>query len=133
MLRRIYDPLLARIFGAFWMLGFVVFETMAILTFHNAGSGPSIVFVIPAIVLFVLALWTFWRHPWALAIGTVLSGLQILATIGCIMDLQRGSFSMAHSFAAAGIDPIVALRVHLAYSLIGSVLFLWAAVRFVRR
>ena len=133
MLRKVYSPALARIFGAFWMVGFAIFETMAILTFRHAGSGPSVVFVIPAIVLFALSLWTFWRRPWALGIGTVLSGVQILAAIGCIMDLRRGSFSMQHSFVAAGIDPVTALRVHLIYSSIGSVLFLWAAARFVRR
>jgi hypothetical protein len=133
VLRAVFTPAVARVFAAYWMLGFVVFETMAILTFRHAGSGPSMVFVIPAIVLFVLSLWTFWRHPIALAAGTILSGLQILATIGSVLDLQRGSFSMAHSFVAAGIDPIVALRVHVAYSLVGSALFLWAALRFVRR
>ncbi|HTA40023.1 MAG TPA: hypothetical protein VK760_13150 [Candidatus Acidoferrales bacterium] len=133
MLRRVFNVPLARAFAVFWMIGFVIFETMAILTFRHAGSGPSVVFVIPAILLFVLGLWTFWRHPWALAIGTLLSAAQIIAAIGCIMDLQRGSFSMQQSFIAAGVDPIAALRVHLVYSLVGSALFLWAAVRFVRR
>ena len=133
MLRAVLQPAgRARVCGVLWMLGFVIFETMAILTFRHAGSAASVVFVIPAILLFVLSLWTFWRHPWALAIGTLVSAAQILAAIGCIWDLQRGSFAMQHSVVAAGVEPIVALRVHLVYSLVGSALFFWAAIRYVR-
>jgi hypothetical protein len=133
MLRKVYDPLLARLFGALWMVGFVIFETMAIVAFRRFGSTSTSIFLaIPAVVLFVLALWTFWRNPWALAIGTLLSAAQIVGVAGCIHDLATGTSRMAASLLSLGIDPTAGLIAHLVYSLAGSALFVWALIRFVR-
>jgi hypothetical protein len=131
MLRTVFDPSLARAFGILWLAGFVIFEIMAILTFRHAGSVASAPFVAAAVILFVLGLWTFWRHPWALAIGALLSAAQIPATIGCIRDLRAGEFMMKGSFLTAGIDPSIALWGHAVYSLVGSALFVWALVRYI--
>jgi hypothetical protein len=132
MLRTVFDPPLARAFGALWLAGFVVFEIMAILTFRHAGSVASAPFAAAAVILFVLCLWTFWRHPWALAFGALLSAAQIPAIFGSIRDLRAGEFATKGSFLTAGIDPSVALWGHALYSFAGSALFVWALVRYVR-
>jgi hypothetical protein len=133
MLRNVYDPRLARAFGILWLIGFAIFEVTAILAFRRFGAAPvSALLTIPAVILFVLALWTFWRHPWALAFGTLLSATQILAAIGCIRDLRTGTSEMQASLTSLGIDPTAGIVVHLIFSLAGSALFVWALVRFVR-
>jgi hypothetical protein len=132
MLRTVFDKPLARAFGVLWMVGFLVFETMAILVFHRIGSSSSIPFVAAAIVLFVLSLWTLWRNPWALGFGTLLSASQFAGVVGCIADLRSGTSAMRSSLIAAGVDPTTGLWLHLIFSSVGSVFFVWALVRFIR-
>jgi hypothetical protein len=134
VLRAVFNRPLALSFATLWFVGFLISETAAIVAFRRVGSAASLPFVIPAILLFVLSLWTTWRHPWALAVGTVLSGLQIAGAIGCAIELHGGIAAMkASELLALGVDPRIGVEVNLAYSLAGSALFLWAVVRFVRR
>jgi hypothetical protein len=132
MLRKVFDPPVARAFGILWLSGFVIFEIMAVLTFRHAGSAASAPFVAAAVLLFVLSLWTFWRNPWALALSALLSAAQIPATIGCIRHIAAGTLMMQASFETAGIDPKVALWGHAIYSFAGSAFFVWALIRYVR-
>lgn len=132
MLRTVFDPPVARAFAMLWLAGFVIFEIMGILTFRHAGSAASAPFVAAAVALFVLSLWTFWRQPWALALGALLAAAQIPATIGCVRHLLSGTLMMQASFVTAGIDPAVALWGHAVYSFAGSAFFVWAFVRYLR-
>jgi hypothetical protein len=134
VLRAVFNRPLALSFAALWFVGFLISETAAIVAFRRIGSSASLPFVIPAIALFVLSVWTAWRHPWALAVGTALGGLQIVGAIGCAIELHSGIAAMkAAELLALGVDPRVGVEVNLAYSLVASALFLWAVVRFVRR
>jgi len=133
MLLDVFNRALARSFAALWFVGFLISETAAIIAFRRVGSGASLPFVIPAIFLFALSLWTMWRHPLALAVGTVLSALQIVGAIGCAIELHAGISGMkVAELQGLRVDPYVGVEVNLLYSLVGSVLFFWAAIRFAR-
>ena len=133
MLREVFDRGLSRSFAALWFAGFLLCETAAVLAFRRSGSWASLPFVIPAIALFVLSVWTVLRQPWALAVGAALSAAQIAGTIGCILELRLGisTLKMAEMHAL-GVDPTAGVVVNLIYSIAGTALFAWALVRFLR-
>jgi hypothetical protein len=99
----------SRWFAAFWFAGFLYFEIAAMLAYRHAGAAGAFPFGACAVVLFVLSLWTFWRHPWALAASTVLGAGMVLVFAVCIVELLRG----------AGASVVFAL----VYGLAGSALF----------
>ena len=105
----------------------------AILSFMRLGSGAYWIFVIPAVLLVLIACSLLASRMWAIALSFVLLVSQAVGVVAATLELVRGiDANKAIELRALGFDPRFGVSINLVFSL-ASVAVLAVAVMRARR
>ncbi len=132
-LLRVFDAPTRRAVAALWLLGAMLATLAAVLSFMRPGSGAYWIFVIPAVLLLLIACSLLASRMWAIALSFVLLVSQVVGVVGATLELVRGiDANKAMELRALGFDPRFGVSINLVFSL-ASVAVLAVAVMRARR
>jgi putative effector of murein hydrolase LrgA (UPF0299 family) len=119
--------------AALWLLGAMLATLAAVLSCTRQGSGPYWIFLIPAVLLLLIACSLLASRMWAIAVSFVLLIAQVVGVVGTTLELVYGiDANKATELRALGFDPRFGVWINLAFSL-ASVFVLAMAVMRARR
>ncbi len=119
--------------SALWLVGAGLAGVTAPVAASRISVASALVFAAVAIVGVVFAVNTLRRRRWALAVGLVGCGGQVLAVVGTVWELAHPiETAKSDDLRALGVDPTLAVSINLVYSAAASALFVWMAIRAFR-
>jgi hypothetical protein len=115
-----------------WLVGAALAGGTAPLAWRRTGVVAALPFLAAAAGLAFLAVAVLRANRVALTVSTVLLGAQILGVLGSAWQLLNGVHgSKADQLHRLGIDPGLGVALNLAYSAVGSAVFIWVLSRWL--
>jgi len=118
--------------ASLWLLGAALAGLTVPFMAWRVSVASSLGLALVAICLLLLARETIRRARWALLIGLIGCGGQVLGVIGSAWELIHPTDSAkSRELQTLGIDPTLAFTINLIYSAGASAIFFWAAARLI--
>ena len=115
---------------ALWVIGAGLATTAGVLSVTHSQAGYAVIYAVVAVALAALALNTHRRYRRAQIITLILLGSQLVGAVGAAWELAYGAddTAKARHLHDLGINYRLALVTNLAFSILASIVFIWAMV-----
>lgn len=126
----VFDAQTRVVVATLWFIGAMLAALAAVLSFMRPGFSPYWVFLIPTVLLLLIAYSLLASRAWAFAVSFVLLVGQVVGVVGTTIELVYGIDSnKATELRALGFDARFGVWINLTFSLVSVAVLAMALVR----